>query len=92
MAEKALNCESPISLNLITGITRPALVTSPLWSWEYRGAKRVGSEGQFEDELYAYASSAGLDRHSPSDLAQIVREYGCQDEFSASASLQAELD
>lgn len=63
-------------------------VTYQAMCLEYLGAERACSEEQFEDELYAYAEKAGLDRHSPSDLAQIVRDYGCQDSFSVSASIQ----
>ncbi len=55
---------------------------------EYFDAERASGEGQFEDQLYSYAENLGLDRHSPLDLAQIVRDYGCQDDFVTDSSLQ----
>lgn len=63
-------------------------VTSLAMVLEFLGAERGSSEGQFEDELYSYALDSGYSRHSPLDLAQIVRDYGCKDDFVTDASLQ----
>ncbi|MEB3884708.1 C39 family peptidase [Lyngbya sp. CCY1209] len=62
-------------------------VTSMAMCLSYYGASRRKSYGQFEDELYQYALDRGYSRHSPQDLAQIVRDYGCQDYFTANGSI-----
>ena len=43
---------------------------------------------QFEDELYRYALDRGYSRHSPYDLADIVRDYGCKDYFTENALIE----
>lgn len=62
-------------------------VTSIAMCLSYYGARRRVSYGQFEDELYEYALNKGYSRHSPQDLAKIVREYGCKDYFTAQATI-----
>ncbi|NJR24856.1 MAG: C39 family peptidase [Richelia sp. CSU_2_1] len=37
---------------------------------------------QLEDELYDYMERKGLSRHSPEDLARVVRDYGKKDDFT----------
>lgn len=48
---------------------------------EFLKAKRYQPEMQFEDELYNYMISKGLDRHNPEHLAQVVRDYGATDNY-----------
>ncbi|AMW28115.1 C39 family peptidase [Arthrospira platensis] len=62
-------------------------VTSIAMCLSYYGARRRVSYGQFEDELYEYALNKGYSRHSPQDLAKIVREYGCKDYFTTNATI-----
>lgn len=57
-------------------------VTSLAMCLEFLKAPRRQSNGQFEDELYEYAIAQGYNRHSPQDLAQIVRDYGKKDDFT----------
>lgn len=40
------------------------------------------NDRQLEDELYKYMESNGLNRHSPEDLATVVRSYGKKDDFT----------
>lgn len=67
-------------------------VTSIAMCLEYLGAKRRNGFGQFEDELYKYATSRGLSRHSPHDLAKIVEQYGCRDDFRANSTIEQVQD
>lgn len=62
-------------------------VTSIAMCLEYFGAPRRSSVGQFEDELYEYTLNRGLSRHSPYDLARVVRDYGCRDTFRTNATI-----
>jgi uncharacterized protein YvpB len=62
-------------------------VTSLAMCLEFLGAVRKRKDCQFEDELYRYAESQDLDRHSPHDLASIVEAYGCRDEFRTDATV-----
>jgi hypothetical protein len=62
-------------------------VTSIAMCLEYLGAKRRQSFDQFEDELYRYAIERELSRHDPNDLAKIVRDYGCRDDFRTNATI-----
>lgn len=64
-------------------------VTSLAMCLEYLGAERKTSIGQFEDELYRYMEERGLSRHSPYDLAETVRAYGCSDRFESNATIDA---
>jgi len=56
---------------------------------EFLKIPRRGSSGQFEDELYEYALNNNLSRHSPQDLAKIVRDYGAKDSFNSHATVDA---
>jgi len=52
----------------------------------YLGRPMVNSAGQqLEDEMYRYLLDRGLSRHSPLDLAKLVRAYGYQDDFQPDA-------
>ncbi|WP_293282359.1 C39 family peptidase, partial [Microcoleus sp. PH2017_36_ELK_O_B] len=44
---------------------------------------------QLEDELYGYMEKRRLDRHSPQDLATLVRDYGLNDNYTATATIDA---
>ncbi|MBE9164190.1 C39 family peptidase [Tychonema sp. LEGE 06208] len=61
-------------------------VTSIAMCLAFFGVKPKGS-GQLEDELYKYMESQNLSRHSPQDLAQVVRDYGLKDDFTAAGSI-----
>ncbi|MEG5234324.1 C39 family peptidase [Microcoleus sp. AT9b-C3] len=43
---------------------------------------------QLEDELFEYVYSKKLSRHSPEDLAKVVRAYGCKDRFTWYATIE----
>lgn len=62
-------------------------VTSLAMCLEFLGAKRKSNVGQFEDELYSYAERNGLSRHDPHDLAMIVENYGCRDDFRTDGTI-----
>ncbi|PPT06589.1 hypothetical protein CKA32_003050 [Geitlerinema sp. FC II] len=52
----------------------------------YLGHPAIGDGGrQLEDELYQYCLDYGLSRHSPIDLAKLVRAYGYKDDFQPDA-------
>ncbi|MCC3447456.1 MAG: C39 family peptidase [Microcoleus sp. PH2017_39_LGB_O_B] len=44
---------------------------------------------QLEDELYGYMEKRRLDRHSPQDLATVVRDYGLNCLYTATATIDA---
>ena len=67
-------------------------VTSIAMCLEYLGIPRRDNIGQFEDELYEYAIHNGLSRHSPYDLAKIVRAYGGKDNFKDNATIEEVKD
>jgi uncharacterized protein YvpB len=67
-------------------------VTSLAMCLEFLGAKRKTNVGQFEDELYKYAIGKGLSRHDPHDLAVIVEDYGCRDDFRSNATIEQVLN
>jgi uncharacterized protein YvpB len=62
-------------------------VTSLTMCLEFLSIPRRQSDGQFEDELCAYALDNGLDRHEPAALAQIVQDYGGQDAFNSHSTI-----
>lgn len=62
-------------------------VTSIAMCLKYLGIQQTNSSKQFEDELQDWLEARGLDRHEPNALAQAVAGYGCQDNFSTSATL-----
>ena len=47
---------------------------------------------QYEDELYEYALNKGYSRHSPGDLARIVRDYGAEDRFTDRGTIEDVID
>jgi uncharacterized protein YvpB len=63
-------------------------VTSIAMCLEYFETPLRTSMNQFEDELYYYALEQGYSRHSPYDLAQIVRDYGRKDYFTENALIE----
>jgi len=63
-------------------------VTSMAMCLEFLGIAKRRSSGQFEDELYRYALDHNLSRHSPYDLAKIVRDYGAKDAFNSHATVE----
>ena len=56
-------------------------VTSIAMCLAYFGVQPQGAE-QLEDELFQYMGRKGLNRHSPEDLARVVRDYGKKDDFT----------
>jgi uncharacterized protein YvpB len=62
-------------------------VTSIAMCLAFLGTPRKESTGQFEDELYRYATNNGLSRHDPNDLARIVTAYGRRDNFRQDATI-----
>jgi uncharacterized protein YvpB len=69
-------------LDNIENPTGSCNVTSLAMCLDFLKTPRRKKTGQFEDELYEYAIAKGYSRHSPQDLAQIVRDYGAKDEFT----------
>jgi uncharacterized protein YvpB len=67
-------------------------VTSLAMCLEFLLIPRRGSSGQFEDELYEYALDNSLSRHSPYDLAKIVKAYGAKDLFDSTSTMKAVKD
>lgn len=67
-------------------------VTSIAMCLEYLKIPRRYSDGQFEDELYNYALDQELDRETGNGLAQIVRDYGAQDNFTETATIEQVKD
>ncbi|MGB3402727.1 MAG: C39 family peptidase [Microcoleaceae cyanobacterium] len=63
-------------------------VTSIAMCLEYLETPPRTSISQFEDELYRYALERGYSRHSPYDLADLVRDYGCKDYFTENALIE----
>lgn len=61
-------------------------VTSVAMCLAYLGHPSICPSGeQLEDELYRYCIKYGLSRHSPVDLAKLVRIYGYKDDFQEDA-------
>ncbi len=65
-------------------------VTSIAMCLEYLGV--TPQYGQLEDELYEYALNRGYSRHSPYDLARIVRDYGRRDIFKENTRVEEVQD
>lgn len=58
-------------------------VTSIAMCLEYLGVPRYDYRfSQFEDELYQWCLDRGYSRHSPEDLARVVRDYRRRDDFT----------
>jgi hypothetical protein len=62
-------------------------VTSIAMCLEFLQISQQGAAGQFEDELYEYMENKGWSRHSPYDLAKLVRAYGAEDDFTSQATV-----
>jgi hypothetical protein len=62
-------------------------VTSIAMCLQYLDVARKQTQGQFEDELYNYAIRSNYSRHNPNDLARIVQDYGCRDDFRMDANM-----
>jgi uncharacterized protein YvpB len=65
-------------------------VTSIAMCLEYLNTPRKMSDAyrQFEDELYRWCLQRGYSRHSPEDLARVVRDYGRRDEFTVWGTIE----
>ncbi|MEG4058544.1 MULTISPECIES: C39 family peptidase [unclassified Microcoleus] len=62
--------------------------TSIAMIMEGLGVKRKNPSLQLEDELTAHMRDTGLSRHSPQDLARVVRQYGLKDTFKDNATIE----
>ncbi|TAF51456.1 MAG: peptidoglycan-binding protein [Oscillatoriales cyanobacterium] len=67
-------------------------VTSLAMCLKYFRIPQRTQAAQFEDELYRYAIGKGYSRHSPYDLAKIVKDYGGQDDFRVNATISQVQD
>jgi uncharacterized protein YvpB len=56
-------------------------VTSIAMCLAYLGMEPQGTD-QLEDELFQHMERKGLNRHSPEDLARVVRDYDKKDDFT----------
>jgi uncharacterized protein YvpB len=63
-------------------------VTSLAMCLDFLRIPRRKRTGQFEDELYEYAIAKGYSRWDPYDLAKIVKDYGAQDFFTESSTIE----
>lgn len=63
-------------------------VTSMAMCLQFLNVPQRKSWMQFEDELYEYALNRGYSRWDPYDLARIVRDYGAQDFFTETATIE----
>ncbi|MCT7965079.1 C39 family peptidase [Laspinema sp. D1] len=65
-------------------------VTSIAMCLQYLKASRkmIGRYHQFEDELYRWCLSKGYSRHSPQDLAKVVRDYDRKDDFTVWGTIE----
>lgn len=63
-------------------------VTSLAMCMRFLGVARKTDYGQFEDELYEYATNNGLSRHDPHDLAVIVEDYGLRNNFLSDGNME----
>lgn len=63
-------------------------VTSIAMCLDFLKVPRRKKTGQYEDELYQYAIDNSYSRHSPQDLARIVRDYGATDNFTAWGTIE----
>jgi len=67
-------------------------VTSLAMCLKYFRVPQRTRAAQFEDELYRYAIANGYSRHSPYDLAKIMNDYGCKDDFRVTATISQVKD
>lgn len=64
-------------------------VTSIAMCLEYLGVPRYDNRfRQLEDELYQWCIDKGYSRHSPQDLAQVVRDYKRKDDFTVWGTIE----
>ncbi|MCU0569657.1 MAG: C39 family peptidase [Oculatellaceae cyanobacterium Prado106] len=64
-------------------------VTAIAMCLAYLGVPQRRSNISFEDELYEYTLDHNLSRHSPYDLAQVVRDYGAKNLFDKHSTFDA---
>lgn len=64
-------------------------VTSVAMCLLWGGIASQDKKVQPEDKLYQYMESRNLNRHSPQDLATVVRDYGLNDEYTATGTIDA---
>ena len=67
-------------------------VTSLAMCLKYFRVPQRTRAAQFEDELYRYAIANGYSRHDPYDLAHIMNDYGCKDDFRITATISEVKD
>ncbi len=67
-------------------------VTAMAMCLEYFRIPKRTNTAQFEDELYRYTLDKGYSRWSPYDLAKLVMDYGCRDEFKTNATIEQVKD
>ena len=64
-------------------------VTSIAMCLEYLGVSRSNNRyRQLEDELYRHCLDRGYSRHSPQDLARVVRDYKRKDDFTVRGTIE----
>ncbi|OAB62094.1 peptidoglycan-binding protein [Leptolyngbya valderiana BDU 20041] len=91
---RAIQLECPYlwQLDNFENPTGACNVTSVAMCLKYFRIPQRTNASQFEDELYRYAIDNNLSRHSPYDLAKIIRDYGCTDEFRTNATIDEVKD
>ena len=72
------NRNNPHGSDNVTAITMALLYLG-------KTGKRLGN--YFEDELYEYMEDNHLDRRAPEDLAKVVHDWGCRDDFTFQGSI-----
>ncbi|MEG4323369.1 MULTISPECIES: C39 family peptidase [unclassified Microcoleus] len=82
MPDKArLEIEYKSQLDNLLNPTGACNVTAIATCLNYFGIKSR-SLAQLEDEIYRAMENLGLNRHSPDDLAEMVRRYGLKNDFT----------
>jgi len=72
-------------LDNINNPTGSCNVTSVAMCLSFLGLRPKNPKVQLEDEFYQYCLDKGLSRHSPLDLAKVVKAYGYKDDFQDKA-------
>jgi predicted double-glycine peptidase len=54
----------------------------------FHGVKPRKPQLQFEDELFEYVYDNKLSRHSPEDIAKVIRAFGCKDKLTYDATIE----
>ena len=62
-------------------------VTAIAMAVGFLGCPPLNVSQQLEDEMYQFMLARGLSRHSPQDLAKLVRYYGYSDDFTSKATI-----